>query len=136
MNLCALKQILYKKKAILIQLLESPIPPFTAPALWMVICKWQAPPFDSHEKCIFEILHHEIECVLRPSPIKVKTNDNKPIKCLSSFAIATMNIFIALFFLLFLGGGPRTFLRDEDKKPSFLRLKSQIKGTGLATQTS
>ena len=53
------------------------------------------------KKCIFEILHHEIECVLRPSPIKVKTNDNKPIKCLSSFAIATMNIFIALFFSFF-----------------------------------
>ena len=32
------------------QLLESPIPPLTAAALRMIICKRPAPHFDNHEK--------------------------------------------------------------------------------------
>ena len=45
------------------QLLESPIPPLTAAALRIIICKRPAPHFDNH-KCIFETLHTEIKCVL------------------------------------------------------------------------
>ena len=78
MIICVLKRILHKKKSIFIQLLESPIPPHTAAALRMIICKNPAPqedhlqeagpsfwqPRKEHEKCIFEILHNEIKCVL------------------------------------------------------------------------
>ena len=50
MVICVLKQILHKKKSIFMQLLESPIPPLTATALRMFICKSVAPHFDNHEK--------------------------------------------------------------------------------------
>ena len=46
---CVLK-IVHKKKSIFMKLLESPIPPLTAAALWMIICKRPAPHFDKHEK--------------------------------------------------------------------------------------
>ena len=78
MIICVLKQILHKKKSIFMQLLESPIPPLTAAALRMIICKRPVPPDHhlqeagpsfwqpqkGHEKCIFETLHNEIKCVL------------------------------------------------------------------------
>ena len=78
MILCVLKRILHKKKSIFMQLLESPIPPLTAAALRMTICKRPVPlchhlqeagpsfwqPRKGHEKCIFETLHNEIKCVL------------------------------------------------------------------------
>ena len=76
MIVCALKLILYKKKSISMQLLESPIPPLTAAALRMIICKgpvtpdhhlqeagplfWQ--PRKGHDKSIFETLHDEPKC--------------------------------------------------------------------------
>ena len=44
--ICVLKRILHKKKSISMQLLESPIPPLTAAALWMIICKRLAPTDD------------------------------------------------------------------------------------------
>ena len=55
------------------QLLESPIPPLTAAALRIIICKRLAPPDDhlkeagphfdkGHEKCIYETLHNEVKC--------------------------------------------------------------------------
>ena len=50
MIICVLKRILHKKKAIFIQLLESLIPPLTATALQMIICKRPAPHFDKYEK--------------------------------------------------------------------------------------
>ena len=50
MIICILKRILHEKKSIFIQLLESPIPPLTAAALRMIICKWPAPYFDNQEK--------------------------------------------------------------------------------------
>ena len=50
MILCVLKRVLRKKKSILMQLLESPIPPLTAAALRMIICKRPAPHFDNHDK--------------------------------------------------------------------------------------
>ena len=52
------------KKAILIQLLESPIFPFTAAAVRMIICQRPASHFDNHEKYIFETLLNEIKRVL------------------------------------------------------------------------
>ena len=36
--------------ALFIKLLESPIPPLTAAALRIIICKRSAPYFDNHEK--------------------------------------------------------------------------------------
>ena len=39
-----------QEKSILMQLLESPIPPLTAAALRIIICKRPAPHFDNHEK--------------------------------------------------------------------------------------
>ena len=50
MIVCVLKRILHKKKSIFMQLLESPIPPLTAAALRMIICRRPAPHFDNHEK--------------------------------------------------------------------------------------
>ena len=47
MIICVLKRILHKKKSIFMQLLESPIPPLTAAALRMIICKRPAP-LDDH----------------------------------------------------------------------------------------
>ena len=49
MIICVLKRILHKKKSIFMQLLESPIPPLTAAALRMIICKRPALP-DDHFK--------------------------------------------------------------------------------------
>ena len=46
MIICVLKRILHKKKSIFMQLLESPIPPLTAAALRMIICKRLSPPND------------------------------------------------------------------------------------------
>ena len=46
MIICILKRILHEKKSIFMQLLESPIPPLTAAALWMIICKRPVPPDD------------------------------------------------------------------------------------------
>ena len=40
------ERILHKKKSISMQLLESPIPPLTAAALRMIICKRPAPQDD------------------------------------------------------------------------------------------
>ena len=42
--------ILHKKKSISMQLLESPIPPLTAAALRMIICKEPAPRLNNHKK--------------------------------------------------------------------------------------
>ena len=42
--------VLHKKKPISIQLLESPIPPLTAAALRMIICKRPAPQFNNQER--------------------------------------------------------------------------------------
>ena len=39
-----------KKKSIFMQLLEYPIPPLTAAALQMIICKRPVPHFDNHLK--------------------------------------------------------------------------------------
>ena len=50
MIICFLKRILHKKKSISMQLLESPIPPLTAAALRIIMCKRPAPHFDNHEK--------------------------------------------------------------------------------------
>ena len=44
MIICVPKRILHKKKSISMQLLESQIPPLTAAALRMIICKRPAPP--------------------------------------------------------------------------------------------
>ena len=41
------------------QLLESPIPPLTADALWIIICKRPAPHFDNHLKG----MKCELKCV-------------------------------------------------------------------------
>ena len=41
---------IHEKKSIFIQLLQSPIPPLTAAALRMIICKRLAPHFDNHKK--------------------------------------------------------------------------------------
>ena len=46
MIICFLTRILHKKKSISMQLLESPIPPLTAAALRMIICKRPVPPDD------------------------------------------------------------------------------------------
>ena len=54
MNTCVFKLILHKKKAIFIQLLESPIPHQDD----------HLQPRKGHEKRIFETLHNEIKCVL------------------------------------------------------------------------
>ena len=43
MIICVLNQILHKIKSISMQLLESPIPPLTAAALRMIICKRPVP---------------------------------------------------------------------------------------------
>ena len=67
MIICVLKRILHKRKSIFIHLLESSIPPRTAAALRIIICKRLAPHFDNHEKGMknaFETLHNEIICVL------------------------------------------------------------------------
>ena len=50
MIICVVKCILHKTKSIFMQLLESPIPPLTAAALRMIICKRAAPHFDNHKK--------------------------------------------------------------------------------------
>ena len=64
MNNYVLKRRLHTKKAILIQLLESQIFPFTAAAVRMTICKRPASHFDNHKKYIFETLLNEIKRVL------------------------------------------------------------------------
>ena len=64
MIICVLKRILHKKKVILIQLLESPIPPFTAAGGTPTPPDDHLQPPKGHEKCIFETLHNEIKCVL------------------------------------------------------------------------
>ena len=48
--MCSETDLLHKKKSISMQLLESTIPPLTAAALRMIICKRPAPHFDNHEK--------------------------------------------------------------------------------------
>ena len=63
MIICALKRILHKKKAIFIQLLESPIPPLTAAALLIIICKRSAPHFDNHEKGMKMQLPYQVFCI-------------------------------------------------------------------------
>ena len=72
-------QILHKKKSM--QILESPIPPFTAAALRMIICKRPAPHFDNHgkghEKCIFETLHNELKCFLSIKELIFNENGSK-----------------------------------------------------------
>ena len=40
----------HKKKSIFMQLLKSQIPPLTAAALRIIICKRPAPHLDNHEK--------------------------------------------------------------------------------------
>ena len=61
--------------------MESPIPPLTAAALWMIICKRPATHFDNHEKGIanafFETLHNDIKCVLS---VKESNFNEKKIK--------------------------------------------------------
>ena len=46
------------------QLLESPIPPLTAAALRMIICKRPAPHFDNHEKGMKMHFWDPSQCVL------------------------------------------------------------------------
>ena len=53
MIICILKRILHKKKAIFIQLQESPLPPLTTAAFRMIICKSPAPHFDKGMKNSF-----------------------------------------------------------------------------------
>ena len=77
MVMCVLKRILHKKKSIFLQVLESRIPPLTAAARRMTICKRPAPHFDHHEKCIFETLHNEMKCVLS---VKESNFNEKKIK--------------------------------------------------------
>ena len=50
--MCVLKRILHKKKSIFMQLLEFPIPPLTAAAPRMIICKRPAPNFENPENGI------------------------------------------------------------------------------------
>ena len=50
MILCVLKRILHQKKSIFMQVMEPPIPPLTAAALRVIICKKPASHFDNHKK--------------------------------------------------------------------------------------
>ena len=50
MIICVLIRILYKKKSISMQLLESQIPPLIAAAHRMIICKRLATHFDNHKR--------------------------------------------------------------------------------------
>ena len=63
MIICVLKRILHKRKSIFIHLLESSIPPRTAAALRIIICKRPVPHFDNQEK-------HMKSAFLRPNEIK------------------------------------------------------------------
>ena len=51
------------------QLLESPIPPLTAAALQIIICKRPALILN-HEKGIFVTPHNEVKCVLSETNIR------------------------------------------------------------------
>ena len=70
--ICVPKRILQKNKSIFKQLLEFPIPPLTAAALQIIICKRPALILN-HEKGIFVTPHNEVKCVLSAKNEKKRT---------------------------------------------------------------